>query len=97
MSLWKRNRKVFPLGWNIEISPDNVDDNSQSDSIKRLIGTFDQYKHKYLIILTSCTLFASTALFTGIGLGIFHLLSIGEGKQKIKATFYNLWADFLAP
>lgn len=82
----KRNtkRSPVPLGFTYHESHgigEKLDnDINDSEPISKLIGMFDEYNYKYYLVLVSFTIFTSSILLVGIGLGIFYLISNGMCK-----------------
>jgi len=79
--IYKRN--PVPNGWNVEEEDNGKAVNeTKNDPMPKLIGMFDEYSNKYYFFMVSFTVFTSSILLVGIGLGIFYLISNGVRKYK---------------
>ena len=76
-----------PNGWDMDDEyNDKAINEAKSDQMPKLIGMFDEYSNKYYFFMVSFTVFTSSILLFGIGLGIFYLISNGMRKYKTIIT-----------
>ena len=72
-----------PNGWDMDDEyNDKATNEAKKDPMPKLIGMFDEYSTKYYFFMVSFTVFTSSILLFGIGLGIFYLISNGMRKYK---------------